>query len=189
MQHCPPQERSHCLCLYSTSETWALAAFCQKNRFLLILSCTADCSLDLLTISLQAGWAVTPASGPTGQSECYRAGSRWPSWCHTDSQIGFNCYGWSLAQWVCGGWATPKNRSRRWKLWSYTLERPCTVHTWTLRLTVIKLALEVCMWRQRRCRDYQRPSSASLFAGLTHFLHNHAACTHTHTYTTGAHLT
>lgn len=76
----------------------------QSNRFL--LSCAADCSSDLVTISLQAGWAVTPASGPTGQSECYRAGSRWPSWCHTDSQIGFNCQGWSLAQWVCGGRGT-----------------------------------------------------------------------------------
>lgn len=62
---------------------------------------------DPVTISPQAGWAVTPASGPTGRSECYRAGSRWPFWCHTDSQIGFNCQGWSLAQWVCGGRGPP----------------------------------------------------------------------------------
>lgn len=68
---------------------------------------TLDWSLDPVTISLRAGWAVTPASGPTGRRERYRAGSRWPSWCHTESQIGFNCQGRSLAQWVCGGRGTP----------------------------------------------------------------------------------
>lgn len=63
--------------------------------------------LDPVTIPPQAGWAVTPASDSTGQSECYRAGSRWPSWCHTDSQIGFNCQGCWLSQWLCGGQGTP----------------------------------------------------------------------------------
>lgn len=86
---------------YCSHETrWQTERCCRWNGSLLSSSYTADCSSDPVTISLQAGWAVTPASGPTGQSECFRAGSRWPSWCHTDSQSDFNCPGLSLAQWA-----------------------------------------------------------------------------------------
>lgn len=122
-----------------------------------------------MTISLQAGWAVTPASGPTGQSECYRAGSRWPSWCHTDSQIGFNCQGWSLAQWVCGGRGTPgvaglkiepDEERRDLTHLNGHAQRISLSHPWTHTHRHIKLtqskSLQGCVWRQRRWRDFTR---------------------------------
>lgn len=141
---------------------------------------------------------MTPASGPTGQNECYRAGSRWPSWCHTDSQIGFNCQGWSFAQWVCGGQGTPwvaglkigpdeercdfihLNDHAQHIFLSHT---QTLAHTHGHKTDKIKDSSRLPMKAKEVGRLYHGPLSGFLSASLTHCLHSNADCAHAHTHT------